>query len=299
MSVIIKTSILTVFGILAFSFASAAMVSPSVIDVKLNSGESDVVTFAVLNDGTEKTDFIVSIIGIELGGGSDELTFVPYTGEAKLSLSDKTFNLDAGMGKEIGLLIEVPDGTISQENTFAVQIRENIKNNSSISVSEGLVSLVFLQIGNQIEENLEILDYSTDKNFYSSLPVNLFLTIRNNGKNIVQPSGEIVVTNILGFKKHEFALNPELRRIPGGQQRTIDILWGDNVDDRGFISELKQESTNLKFGVYKASFNIMLSSDVEVSNDGIWFVIFPWRLVLVLLSLFGGLTLLLRVARRK
>lgn len=285
--------------LLSFSLVSAATFAPTAQDLKINQGESGLATFAIVNDSKVQIKYQIDLLSVTLGSGPDDLQFSKLSEPGlSISLSDRELTLEGGEGKEIAVLVAAESKARSGVRIFGLRIIEVQNSGSSINIAEGFVGLVFVTVGDDLAEGAELLDFSTNGFLRSYLPVKFLATFRNNGERVVQPEGKLVVSNLLGFKKQEIEINPEFRRLASGQDRTLQVLWGGRAEPEGFFEEMKAEASQLRLGIYRAKLEAVPWQGGTPMKATVHFVIFPWRLFLVVGGLFLGLTLLLRVSRK-
>lgn len=300
MRVIISVVFLVVIGSLfSMNYTHAITVTPTVVDLDLSKEKKSIASFVIVNDTKKTVTYDIDVLTVQIGDGSDEITFQDFSNNTlSASVSDRSITLNPGEGKEIGLLVETIDSTESKVHVLGLRIIESQSEDQGIGVLEGFVGLVFVTSGNNLQESAELLNFSSSSFIYSHLPVKFFGTFRNTGKRIVQPSGVLEINNLFGGKSF-IEINPEQKRVLEGQERTMQILWGDQLPDENFFESLRAESSQFKFGIFKANLKVVpWESGAEMTSSK-YFIVFPWRITSIFFILFVSLNVMIRIARRK
>lgn len=290
MSEIIKGMILGLYLLFFIPlFAHAVTLTPSTADISLEQGQTGIVNFAVLNTDLETKTYKLELLGVKIGEKEGAYTFHEVPEGLVVDLDTNSFDISSQHGKEVRFSLSASEDLPSQTIILGLHVQEVPKPEEGVTVSTGIMGLVFITIGNDIEEKSSIRDFSTSKMIYSSLPTQFFLTIRNDGERILQPEGNIVVKNIFGKDVALFDFNPLSKRIPENQERTFVVEWGQENLQKGFFQKVIQETSSFHLGVYKAHLDAKTWSDGEPLIATKIFVLFPWRTIVS----FSGILLVL------
>ena len=277
MSVITKFIFASFFLLLVPFFVSAATITPTSADLHLDQGETGIVSFGVLNISDESIKYTVDLIGIELGDGKDDLSFIDLTDEVSFELSEIEFTVEPEQGRELKLAVKPNQSMESKVIVVGVRVLEIPVEDENIVVATGTIGLLFLTVGNDVREDVELLDFSSSRTFVSSLPLEFYTTLRNNGERIVQPTGFLVLNNLFGKEVAKIEINTLEKRVPAEQERTFVTRWGDGSAVSGFFSKMSQETVDFKLGSYRAHLELVPWDGGEPISASKTIIIFPWR----------------------
>lgn len=189
---------------------------------------------------------------------------------------------DAPPGGHFGVIWWSPSppagsGTSSQSEQVSITTRAGI--------------LVFLNVTGDTEQSANISSFSADDSLVGGLPVDLSLSIENDGTTYITPSGTIEVTSLLGNTRAELPVNDKNKQIlPGGSKTLSAQLTGDSW----------------YWGPYKTEAMVRYGGqdgEQKVVTDMHWFWVIPPTStsigVFVLLVLLVGIPLAFRWQRRR
>jgi hypothetical protein len=139
-------------------------------------------------------------------------------------------------------------------------------------------ALCFLTVSGDAKEDLAFLRH-TFTPFISAKPEGVFhLELRNEGKTHVRPEGELVVRNMFGALRGKFALKESrtLGTLIPGAKRSFEYKWSGSLSVFDF--GLWNVRTELHYGV----------NGNHVIADRLFFVVLPWRALLLSIIILGG-----------
>lgn len=205
----------------------ASGISPSAGDVQARQGDAARHVITVVNNEEDKISYSVRPIGVELGKVTTDVSFyeLPDSLASMVTVGNSRFDLDPGEEKEVEIVLAPQDDAESQAFVLGVQVVEEASGSSDVQVGGGFVSLVFVTIGEDVEEGYEFLDFSASREFATELPISFALTLRNSGERIVQPQGSVDIVSIFGKTVDSFDINPADKRVSAGQTRTFVTVW--------------------------------------------------------------------------
>ena len=317
MSVITRSLFIVTLLVGAFSItgtAVAASVSPAVTDVSLGEGEGSEIEFVIFHDKPRPVEFALDFLSVDLGMSVEEMTFSELNSHVSswLVLNDPYVVVEPGEIKTIKVGIQIPANEKSQVQTLGLRVIELQDGPDAINVQSGLVSLIFLTVGDDFTDRISLLDFSTSKKISSTLPVSFHATVRNEGQRILQPRGSVTIRNMFGGIVSSYAVNESERRIPNNQQRTFGVDWGEkpgatasqdisntSTTNGGFIKELTRETEQFVIGFFKAELVLEPYSGGENITATTSVFIFPWRFILVVTVVFALFYGLVRILRKK
>ncbi|MFH1712391.1 MAG: hypothetical protein ABH846_04115 [Patescibacteria group bacterium] len=274
---------------------NATSIAPTVIDLAVTQGMEVVTQITIINDSEDTKNYTLSMIGVDVGTSPDNMTFFELDEDTAswFDLSQSNLQLAGNEELEIELMITPSLVAPSQVVTIGVQILENVEASSGVGVSSGFISLVFITVGSDLEENFELIGFSFSPKIAASLPIEFNATIQNRGQRVVQPEGLLEIDNIFGKTVKRIEINPNFNRVTQDQIRTFNMTWGEGERNQNFFKGLKQEIETFHFGVYRTSVEFRPWINGETISAKKTLIIIPWRTVSVaLLLIFSGITLI-------
>jgi len=297
---------LLVVGVLCASFlvapvSFATSISPSVVDLSTLQGDTVNQIFYLFDEKNTPAQYTIELLNVDLGTNEDEMSFTPLSADlaSMFDIGETVRFVQAKQVEPVNLTVNVPANIQSQTLVVGLKVTEVQGASSGINVQTGLISLIFITIGDNIDSSAQLLDFSSSKLVASQLPLTFRTTIRNSGQRILQPQGEITVRNMFGGLVSKYGVNEEKRRIPIGQERTYTNNWGDSVTGDGFISSLKNETKHFAIGFFKVELNLNPYAGGENITAVTNIFILPWRFLLVTTAVFALFYGVVRVLRNK
>lgn len=304
MWVLTKSIFVVVLTLISFVIAPvsfATSISPQVADLITAQGETVHQKFFLFDENNTPAQFRIELVDVDLGATEDEMTFKPLKAElaAMFDFGNAERFVQARQVETINLSVKVPANIPSQTLVVGLKVTKLQNASTGINVQTGLISLIFITIGDNIDSSAQLLDFSASTLIAPQLPIRFQTTVRNDGQRILQPQGNVTVRNMFGGLVDNYALNETKRRIPAGQERTFINEWGDKADNSSFFASLKNETKQLAFGFFK----VELSLEPYVGGENITAVtnvfIFPWRFLMVITAVFALFYGVVRVLRKK
>lgn len=145
--------------------------------------------------------FAIDQTGKAVFGASDEA-------KKWVEVSPRSFTLLPGKSIDVQFLFRVPQSSPPASHylgLFATLGGEG----GQIGLNSRVGSLLFLYTSGNIEESVELLDFSFENKVFFSDPLKVFLQIRNTGNIHVVPQGEVVVKNWRGKELFRKNINTE------------------------------------------------------------------------------------------
>lgn len=204
--------------------AQAALLYPDVLDVAVDAGESAQVQIILQNDQNSQRSYDVDFIGVELGDQVGEYGFFELGPEVIdwFDIEQDSFTLVSDEFRVLNIQIAPPVSTNDQSMVVGVRLIEHAEFSEGIDVQSGIISMIFLTLGDDIYESVEWIDYDADRTI-SFAHAQVFSTLRNNGDRFAQPLGKVFLESWTGRIVAQYELNPEMKRVAGGQERTFAI----------------------------------------------------------------------------
>jgi len=272
------------FLILFFALpAHASVVFPSAVDVQVMPGESKQIEIGVKNTEVTDRSYTVEIVGVDLGQEEGDYSFYNLDENKRswFSIVDSQFSLVSQEERTVDIEFLPSQDAFSETFVVGVQIIEEPVDQDQISVRTGIMSLIFITLGDDVPYDVQWTDFQISSDIFTG-EVNSYLTIKNIDKGTLQPDGVIQVKNIFGRISDESILNPELKRIPEDQVRTLPV----------------NQFLPWAVGPYKLSLYVQPWQNAEVFtvSKTVWFC--SWRVISVISAILLLFILIWSYARR-
>jgi hypothetical protein len=245
---------------------------------------------AAADDESGKAELIVP--------GSEPGNFI----SSWISVSSEGITLAPGQSQEVPYTINVPanvgPGGYYGAIVFGTQAPKakpgEADKGASVGVAGQAASLVLLQIAGIANEQAEVREFKTDKDFYSTpFKVNFYTKIQNLGNVHLKPRGEIVITDMFNKKVTTLTVNDIGGNILPASTRMFSNIWQDNF----------------AFGRYQAALSLSYGTPADLGGEGMksltmywYFWILPVKFLIYLgislLILAAIFTIFLRYYRR-
>lgn len=225
----------------------------------------------------------------------------PYSASSWISTDVTSLELIPNKNFEIKFTITVPNdialGEYHATIFFSTMNPDDITNESD--TAKAFTNLAtgpdfLIQIGDpsQLTEEMDLLKFTRDKQFYELPNVTFYTEIENTGNTHVRPMGDIIIYNFLGNEIARFQLNPQRASTLRGKFSRYQTQWNP---ERQILSE----DNKIIFGPMRAE----LVATYKTENPGFHpiqsttnFWIVPWK---HLLAIIGGIGLIVLGARVK
>lgn len=307
----------TTLAILTAPLAQAITITPPRLELDGDPGTTVSSEFKVVNESQSSTTYYTQVENFEAKDESGNPQFV----QAKEGLAtwisvESAVTVGPGERKTIPFTIRIPRNAEPGGYFSSIFVRTTPPSVSGGEVSIGarLGTLVLLRVNGDIQEGVDILEFSTKEKqrFFTSLPIELYYRFQNTGADRVSPKGDVIIKNLIGLKAKVLSANRtdgsvlprSIRRFEtawvnggGGQEDPATVVNARNPG--GFFEEVKYQWNHFAFGYYKANLNITYGQNNDVAEGTFRFIVFPWQLfVVVLVGTVVGLTVLRFVVKR-
>lgn len=280
---------MVVAGCLAFlSSAQAAVVTPDSVTLQTQPGERVHQTVIFENDTDQTQNYGVNLLGVTFGASADDLRFVDLDAAERewIDVSLLAFTLAPQATQAVEVTVNVPPDQSDQTLSFALLATTDVSGQSGVGVTSGVASIVFVNIGQELQPNLQIGSFDTVTAKTHRLPMKFALLVANTGPGLAQPDIALVIKNFWGREVKVISLNPLERRVPSMTNRVFSADW---------------EGGPWHFGPYTVQAYVFPDDSAAVLTSSMSVVLFPWQMLVVLavagLSLSGAIALYWRARR--
>ena len=224
---------------------------------------------------------------------------------AWVEFGEEEYALNAGDTKESSITIQIPDDVDPGGYYVALIYGDNPEaTGEAVSVSKNIVSLVFLTVRGDAEQDGSILDFTTDRTIYEFMPVNFSIRYENKGSVHQLPGGNVFIhrgdiSNPIGT----IVFNEEQGMTLPGSVRAYSESFTDGFlyYEDGRLKMDQSKFPRIFFGEYTATlkFKHTVNGERITAEKEVSFWIIPWKLILLLILLIVGIILLIRRIRKK
>lgn len=193
------------------------------------------------------------------------------------SLSKRAVTLSPGESGEIEFVLSVPKDTTPGARyivLFATEVGQ--ESGADIVVGSRVGSLLFLHVGGDIREDLQVKDFSTDRDWYFAGTPIVRLTLVNQGSIHVVPAGEVVISNFLGDTVAKSAFNPSGQKILSlGEWYTeapLHLDWKDAGKMRVQLSAvygIENQAVSTSFTFWFLPWPVLVGAGISVVLIGV------------------------------
>lgn len=308
-------ALLVYFGVP--SQAYALTITPIRYEVSGDPGQVITEKMKLVNETNKSQVYYASFANFEAQGDTGSPSFIdPVDGLGTwMTTEQASINLPAGAQKEIEFKINIPKDA-EPGGHFAAIFWGTSPGGTPGQVLIGTKTgmLILLSVNGEIEESAGIVDFQlhNNKHFYKKLPVGFQYRFSNQGNDRVKPAGNVIIRSILGWRVARIPGNPNDGNVLPNTTRKFSPEWAkhDSVSDRdqenarnekySFVQEVKDEWRNFAVGIFRARLVSEFGTTSQtIKSKAVYFVVFPWELILVILVVGAPVFLLLRTLIRR
>ncbi|MBP9761993.1 hypothetical protein KBD34_00055 [Patescibacteria group bacterium] len=279
---------------------SALTISPPILELQANPGETKTATITLTNDEGQPIHVYPSIQKFLPLGTNGQQQFLPpddLDGLPSWTFLDGADRiLETNEKQTVTMEIRVPtdaqSGGMYEAVFFSSEPPLSLPG-VRVGVRSRIGALVLLTVGDAKEIRLAATDWRwLSESVSDSLRGTVRLTLRNTGGTHTVPTGEIVARDLFGRVVGRWPINPAGSRILPASERTFEqSIGGESMG--GFSREL----TALGLGRYQLSLEGV--NGLTVVPEALSVVVFPWRVVSAICLLLIGLFVAFRVYRSR
>ncbi len=315
LALIVSSGIFLFFA--GLSIAQALTISPPRLELVGDPGQSISGEFKITNEASSGQTYYTQVENFEAGDESGNPQFV-QTKEGLAVWTDVASSVTVGANeqKTVPFSITIPRGAEPGGYFASIFVRTTPppQQGGEVSIGARLGTLVLLRVNGDIQEGVDILEFSTkDKQrVFTSLPVELYYRFQNTGNDRVKPTGDVIIKNIVGLKAKILSANRTDGSVLPRSIRRFDTYWihggGGQEDPKevimahtagGFFDEAKYQWSNFALGMYTANLDIAFGENNNTAQAKFRFFVIPWQLLTILvIILLIGLIIFRFVLRR-
>lgn len=278
-------------GVLILPLAGQAVtVSPPLIEIDANKGDTINQTLKVRNEAAEPAVYYLSAERFVAGGEEGTPQFVGEdVGLATwINFPVKAVTVPGGETVEIPFTINVPDYAGPGGQYAAVFLStlppDKAAGGSQVQIASKIGSLILVRIAGEIKEGAEVKEFKTAADSYNSLPVNFTARVENTGNIHVKPMGTVLIKNMFGSIAGQVSVNEAGGNVLPKQIRKFEASWVKNpnaVNANTFWGKYRQEKENYAFGKYSAEMNLAYGTAGKMLTATTSFWVIPWHVIIV------------------
>ena len=219
----------------------------------------------------------------------------------------KELELRAGETKQLLLFMDVKEGDPAGDFYFSLIFTSDgivIDETSTSSIPAGIAMNVLVSIGPKVSATAAIEDFSTNK-ILGAGPVFFNLKLKNTGRHLIQPEGNVTIKNMFGKKVANIKILPQYVLAESSRYLIDSTQASPSAQISELLSHKKQNSPVIiwgeKFllGFYTAEAKLHLEKNgAEVVNRITFFAIPVQILVIVSGVIFVVLGIFLRIGMK-
>ncbi|NQV89024.1 MAG: hypothetical protein HQ488_01755 [Parcubacteria group bacterium] len=303
-----KRLVLTIaLSLLMPGIVSAASVSPSLLEITAERGETTEESISVINTSRiDKTYYldVIEFIARKEGGEPQFLTSGESNSEhlGWFSFKTDTVIVPAESVGEVVFDVSVPPNVPSGGYYAAVTISESPEDllaSNGTMIDAKIAVLMLITVEGETIESARLLDFMSDMSggLLSTLDLDTQYRIQNQGNVHIFPSGTISVTDFFGRAISEIDANETLGRVLPDSTRAYkaSISSGDHV---GWYELINHQAQYFAIGPMTVTLDLMYGNDSLPIQAQFSFWLIPWQLGLTVILLVVLLLLVYKLGAR-
>lgn len=253
-------------------------VSPPSQELTVNPGETTVIKAKVRNRTPNPLPIAVRIEDFVASGAGGQVALTdrgPWSVSGWSTLSPTQFTLESGKEQEVTASVSIPPSGAAggRYGSFVFSVAGE-GGPGVAALSQEVASLFLIRISGPVEEKVTISSFSAPQ-LLEFGPVEFTLTYENSGNVHLKPQGIITVSDMFGQKTADIPI--EAQNVFPAASRSVNAVWNARL--------LAGRYTATALVYSGTSRNDMLEATTT-------FVVFPWRIAIVIILIVITLYLL-------
>ncbi len=220
-----------------------------------------------------------------------------YTATTWTTTSINSINLVPNRNEKIYYEINVPkDATKGEYNVIIAFISENEDKltGTGATTTLALGMPILVKIGTEFVENAELLEFTTDDNFYEYPDITFDTRIKNLGDTHITPTGEIILTNIFDQEIATIPFNPNNQSVLRDNIGNYETKWN--------LGSFLTKDNSIVLGPIKAKLIVTYRTfqpGFAPLTSEISFWIIPWKVILIALIVIITVIVTIKLIKKK
>lgn len=300
---VLAMAMVTVLGLGVSHRASALTVSPPLVEVDLNPGNTIEKEITITNETKFEQTYYLTAENFKAKGedGSPSFDEKPEIGQVGYGLAQwisfpvKAVTLKPGDIRKVAVNINLPQiiqpGGYYASVFFSTNPPEGAKG-GEVAIGSQVGVLFLLNVPGDVKESAAISTFDLDpsgKTWFSSLPFSTLTRITNGGNSHFKPLGQVVADGWFNSVSANF--NEIGGNILPGSVRRFNVQVGEDNLDRSFFGQVKYQWNHFAFGRYAVYPELHFGKNNTVLTAPalhVW--IMPWQLIFLILVILGAAT---------
>lgn len=289
-----------IFGLVIPNSTMALTVIPPRIELDGDPGTTVSSKFEVLNETAETITYYTQVENFEAKDETGTPQFIQsQEGLAVWVDVANSVRVEPGEKKAVPYIVKIPRNAEPGGYFASIFIRTTppSERGGEVSIGARLGTLVLLRVNGNIQEGVDILEFtSKDKQrIFTSLPVELYYRFQNTGSDRVKPTGEVIIKNLIGMKAKVLSANRTEGSVLPRSIRRFEMAWihgGGGSEETlaqieqrmpsGFFSAAKYQLSNFAMGYYTAHLDIAYGVNNNTAKGTFRFLVIPWQLLIII-----------------
>jgi len=294
---IIRLIGITILGVLLLPYTVVAQgsitlsVSPTLFDMTASPTQQWTSNVRVINANEVPLQIYVDVVNFEPNGEGGQGSLTPLLADENegatlaewITVEGGNQLIPAEQTVSIPFTINVPEDAAPGGHFAAILIGtrsfDSTGGAAQVETSQVVTALVFLRVAGDIIESGQIRDFTTSKLISEAPAMDFSLRFENTGNVHLQPQGAITITNMWGKEREVLPIN---------QNSQFGNVLPESV--RKYTFNWTGDWSIADMGRYKAVASLVYGEeDRNFADSTTTFWVIPWRALLFVLALVGGL----------
>lgn len=262
-------------------------VTPPLFQLSIAPGDLWQSSIKVVNGNAYPLTVYAEVVNFAAQGEAGQGRFIPRSGDdtgsstlaSWIELPKGPYVIPQEQTSDISFSVQVPKNAPPGGHFAAILISTNPPNDgsdkSTVQTSQVVTSLFFVRVEGDVIENGDIREFTTSHTFMESPETEFSLRFENKGNVLLQPRGNIVITNMWGSERGIIPVNNQSHfgNVLPQSIRNFRFTWSSD----GSITDI---------GLFKAVVTLAYGEDSIKNTSSItYFWVIPVRATLMTLGI--------------